>query len=322
MKYFAGIDQGYTKTDVLIGDENGRLLARHIGPGWGDDFFGVQTACAENALSQCGLKLPDVYAFVSSMTEIDTDDIQKKCEADFRERVSNKNSSVYHDSYGAWRTGTNRRPSGAMSLGSGVALAFFHENGSLTNLSDLILWEYQTASTLGLRAFGRACAAALKYWEPTLLTENICEFTETSTLEEAFAKTDCGSDISAMQYQHFAPYVFAAAEKNDKVSIDLIREIGTGLAGYIRSGIKNLGWEDREVPFVLSGGALKGKGYILENVIRENLSGIPNLNLIRARYEPVYGALMLAYDEYHPETAPSVSSEDIQVFNLYRELMN
>lgn len=54
------------------------------------------------------------------------------------------------------------------------------------------LFELQAASILGYRAFGRACASALRYGQPTLLSVDIREFAQTATLEEALAKTVYG----------------------------------------------------------------------------------------------------------------------------------
>ena len=318
MKYFVGIDQGGTKTDVLIGDENGKLLARHIGPGWDEDFFGVQISCAEDALKQCNLSVSDVYAFASSMTGIDNDDGQKWCENTFREKVNNERAFVNNDSFGTWRSATKSRPSCALAVGTATALNFFHENGTCTNVSDAILGEYQSGWALGHRAFERACASAIGFWESTALTENICVFAETKTLEEAFIKTDYGLNSDALSYHLFAPYVLSAAVKGDKVSIDIIDNIGCGLAGFVRAGIVQFGWYSRDIQLVLSGGVLKGGNGIMENVIREALTDIPNLTIFRAQYEPVYGALLLAYDEYNAGVDVKVSVEDVLRFNLKR----
>lgn len=46
IKYFLGIDLGGTKCDVLIGNENGKVMIRHTGTGWNDDdFIGGQIDC-------------------------------------------------------------------------------------------------------------------------------------------------------------------------------------------------------------------------------------------------------------------------------------
>jgi hypothetical protein len=97
--------------------------------------------------------------------------------------------------------------------------------------------------------------------------------------------------------------------------------VGIGLAECIRTGIKNLGWENRKIPLVLSGGSFKGKGYVLEKVIKDHLDDLTNLTLFQAEYEPVYGALLLAYDKYNNGITPQITKKDISKFRLKRELL-
>jgi hypothetical protein len=104
------------------------------------------------------------------------------------------------------------------------------------------------------------------------------------------------------------------------VALDFVNQVGTGLAECIRAGIKDLGWENREIPFVLSGGSFKGNGHIMAKIIKDSLSDFPNLILFQAEYEPVYGALMLAYEKYNNGIVPELSNEDILKFKLKREI--
>jgi hypothetical protein len=58
----------------------------------------------------------------------------------------------------------------------------------------------------------------------------------------------------------------------------------------------------------------------MEKIIRNSLSDMPNLTLFQAEYEPVYGALLLAYEQYNDRIIPNITNEDIAKFNLKREL--
>jgi N-acetylglucosamine kinase-like BadF-type ATPase len=332
MKYFVGVDQGGSKTEILIGDENGTLIDKCIGFGYSEflkevkdnwefqiKYIEQQIKYLNNLLIRNNLEFADIYAITSSMATIDSDDIKISFERDLRRKISVQNVTIYNDMYGAWRAGTDKLPSGVLSIGTGTGIMFFHENGASTNLKGNI--KYQAARELGYRAFLHACFSAIKLLEPTILTEKICEFAQTSTLEEALKKTKNGQDINALSYQFFVPYVYDAVLKKDRVAEDFINEVGRGLAECIRIGIKDLGLENRETPLVLSGGSFKGNGYIMEKVIKDSLSDLPNLTLFQAEHEPVYGALMLAYEKYNNGIVPRVKDEDIAKFKLKRELL-
>lgn len=331
MKYFAGIDQGGSKTDILIGDENGTLIDRYTGCGYSEflkdikdnqDFhtryLDQQIRYLTELLNKNNLSLSDVYAISASVATVNSDDIKNYYEADLREKLSNPNVAVYNDMYGAWRAGTNKLPSGIMAIGTGTGIMFFDDNGNPTDLAGKI--KRQAARELGFRAFLHACFSALGCLEPTILSENICRFAQTSTLEEALKNTKNGQDINALPYQHFIPYIYDAAIKKDRVAQDFINEVGTGLAVCVREGIKNLGWENKPIPLILNGGAFKGNGYIMETIIKESLNDLLNITIHQAEYEPVYGALMLSYDKYNNGLFPKTSEDDINRLNLKRIL--
>jgi len=343
MKYFVGIDQGGSKTEILIGDENGILIDKSTGSGYTEflpelleklqsksldvqgynsefqkKYFDLQITHLKNLLTKNNLELSDVYALVASAAGPDNEDMRISFETELRKRISAENVSLYNDMYGAWRAGTDKRPSGVIAIGTGTGIMLFHENGDSTILTPNI--KHQAARELGYRAFLHACFTAIKILEPTILTEKICEFAKTPTIEEALAKTKHGQDINALPYQFFVPYVYEAALNKDRVALDFVTQVGNGFAECIRTGIKDAGWENREILLVLSGGSFKGKGHVMEKVIKDSLADLQNLILFQAEYEPVYGALMLAYEKYNNGTVPQITSEDISKFKLKREL--
>ena len=225
MKYFVGADCGGTKSEILIGDETGKLTGKYIGAGYlefaTDLHAKLQTGSIDaekfnsefiskyleqtikhldDALAQSNLGLSDVHALFASMAAINGGDMQMNFEKDLRGKMSNQNVSVRNDMYGAWRAGTDKYPSGVIAIGTGTNIMFFDENGSSTSVEGKI--KYQAARALGFRAFMHACYSAIDLLEPTMLTEHICEFAKTKTLEEALAKTNYGSDINSLPEQN------------------------------------------------------------------------------------------------------------------------
>jgi hypothetical protein len=195
---------------------------------------------------------------------------------------------------------------------------FFNDDGTTIGMEENL--KYRAAKELGYRAFLHACYSGLNIFEPTLLSEKVCEFSQTSTIEEAFKKIEYGKDLNILLYQDFVPYIYDAVLQKDRVAEDFINQVGIGFADCILDGIKYLGWETREIAFVLNGGSFKGKGYVLDKVIKNYFKSHPNIKLFQSKYEPVYGALMMSFEIHNNGVFPHISDEDALKFNLQRVL--
>jgi N-acetylglucosamine kinase-like BadF-type ATPase len=191
----------------------------------------------ENLLCKNNLEYSNVYALTACMAAVNSDDMQISIENDLRKKISIHNITMYNDMYGAWRAGTDKLPSGVLAVGTGTGILFFDENRTPTSLTGNI--KHQAARELGYRAFLHACFSARQILEPTILTEKICEFAQTSTIEEALKKTKNGQDINALSHQFFVPYIYDAVLQKDRVAEDFVNELGIRLAECIRTGIKN-----------------------------------------------------------------------------------
>lgn len=331
MKYFVGIDQGGSKCDILVGDEYGNLIDRYINVGYSTFINIVKTneefynKCVEQQIYYMSILLnkhqiesTDIYALAASSALINNDDIRLNYEKALFRNTKAENVTVYNDMISAWRAGTNTYPSGVIGIGTGTGIVLFAENHKSINLAEKI--EKQANRELGFRAFFHACYSALQMLEPTILTEYICKFAETNSIKEALEKTNRGQDINALHYQHFVPFVYEAVLKKDRVAEDFINEVALNYTECIRTGIYEMQLEKTPFTLVLNGGAFKGNGYIMENLLRKHLSDLVNISIIQSEYEPVYGALMLAYEKYN-NFSPNIKKEDISKYNLKRDLV-
>jgi len=316
MEYYVGLDMGGTKTDVLIGDETGKILARYVCPtGPVDDYTVFLIDCMVKALSQCDISLCDIHAFSVCVPWITSDESANRYRDYLQQKISNRNIFTHNDSYAAWRSASHCFPGGVLSAGTGASLSFFLEDeGKVLVHGTSVLSEFQAGKAIGRQGFERGFASAQRYYEPTSLSEAVYEFANTNVIEEIRAKIKDES----LQYPLFTPYVMDAASKGDKVALELVELVGKGLATHIRAGLTHLCLTDRKLEFILTGGVLKGQGNLLECVIRRCLTDIPTLKLVCAKYEPVYGALMIAYERYNVNKAIVINNEDICTYKLLR----
>ena len=78
MRYFVGVDQGGSKTEILLGDENGLIVDKLSGFGYSAfiqdikdssefavRYLGQQVDYLKDLLQRNGIEMPDVYALTA-----------------------------------------------------------------------------------------------------------------------------------------------------------------------------------------------------------------------------------------------------------------
>jgi N-acetylglucosamine kinase-like BadF-type ATPase len=108
--------------------------------------------------------------------------------------------------------------------------------------------------------------------------------------------------------QNFSPLLFAAAEKSDRVALDILYQFALSVSRYPIAAIQKYGADRAEIDIVLSGGLFKAKGTLLQETIATEIHRIaPAARIIEAEYEPVVGAILQLLDtKYQGAIPPSV----------------
>jgi hypothetical protein len=95
----------------------------------------------------------------------------------------------------------------------------------------------------------------------------------------------------------FCPFVVEAAQQGDWKAIDILKEAGCELGRLATAIIRRLGMESDEFVVVPFGGVFKA-GELLFGSFRETLLAVsPGALVVRPRFEPVVGAVLLALNE-------------------------
>ncbi|HSY43638.1 MAG TPA: BadF/BadG/BcrA/BcrD ATPase family protein, partial [Candidatus Acidoferrum sp.] len=104
------------------------------------------------------------------------------------------------------------------------------------------------------------------------------------------------------------PLLFAAAEKSDRVALDILYQFALSISRYPIAAIQKHGAQQAEIDIVLSGGLFKAKGTLLQETIATEIHRVaPAARVIEAEYEPVVGAMLQLLDTtYQVAIPPSV----------------
>jgi N-acetylglucosamine kinase-like BadF-type ATPase len=201
---------------------------------------------------------------------------------------------VKNDTFGGLRAGT-RCPYGVViTAGTGANTAIITRSGQ-----EWVYGYYQNYG--GALDFSKeAIEAVLRAGDgrgaPTRLTELVLGQLGFSTIEDML-KALIAKKVGLASQLALCPRVFEASFKGDEVASELIVRHGLALAEYAVAAIRRFQMQQETFDVVLVGSVFKGPGTLLLDTITMAIHrGAPHARVVRSQFEPVIGAVLLAYD--------------------------
>ena len=311
------IDQGGTKTDILIADKDGNI----IGTGNDRDWTAIAGErrsvrmkriryAAEKAVIEAGINISDIQRVSASCTGADWEFEYETGRKNLRITLGIEQVALYNDCIGALRGGTEilGKDCAVLCLGSGANCAVINREGKEYIYAYYLKDIHQGASAIGSFIFQTVYDAECGLAPATVLTKLLLEKTGYRSVDELFMSITTGRTETEKPwvpvYKDYSPLLFQAIEMGDNTSREYLEWFCAELARYVIIGARKLGMRDREISMVLSGGVPKSgsvMGELLQKRLEEDLPGIKCLD---ARFEPVVGALLLEYDRLYPGGIP------------------
>ncbi len=298
--YVVGVDGGTTKTIALVADDQGHILsaARGGGSNWsGADVeipMSTVVATVQEALQKAGLGGADIAlaSFCLAGADWPEDHVRRHdylLAAGIAQRVVVKN-----DSFGGLRAGTSQPYGVVIAAGTGLNAAAIAPDGR-----EWAFGYYEDGGGAAEVAF-EAMRAALRQddgrGKPTALTAAVLTRLGYPTAE-AMLRARVANEIERGRIYSLCPLVFAAAEAGDEVAAEILVQEGRRLAEYATALIRRFDMQRLEFDVVLAGSVFKGEGPLLVDTITQGIHQVaPHARIVRARFEPAVGAVLLAYD--------------------------
>jgi N-acetylglucosamine kinase-like BadF-type ATPase len=298
--YVIGVDGGSTKTVALVADLSGQIVGMARGVGSNatgenvDEPMEVVARIAREALQKSGVTPQEVALGMFTLAGADwAEDIQRRQCILEREGLARK-VVVKNDTFGGLRAGT-RCPYGVViAAGTGANTAIISRTGQ-----EWAFGYYQTYG--GAYDFSKEAIDAVLRAEdgrgaPTLLTELVLGQLDFSTVEEML-KALVAQKVGLSSQLSLCPRVFEASVAGDEVASELIVRHGMALAEYAVAAIRRFHMLQETFDVVLAGSVFKGPGFLLPETITMAVHrAAPHARVVRSHFEPVVGALLLAYD--------------------------
>lgn len=298
--FFLGVDGGATKTVALVANEQGRILggARGGGSYWrGEDIeiqMGVVIDTAREALAQSRLCGEDIRMGVFTLAGADWPEDHTRREKVLNQAGIAQGVIVKNDSFGGLRAGTSRPFGMVIAAGTSVNAAAIAPDGH-----EWVFGYYETyggATTIAQEAFEAVLRAEDGRDGPTCLTQKVLEKLNFMTVE-AMLRASVLHKIERRQYLSICPVVFESAYEGDPAAESILIRQGKGLSEYVGAMVWRFDMRDLEFEVVLAGSVFKGRGPLLVDTITQEVHRYaPRAVIVRAKFEPVVGSVLLAYD--------------------------
>jgi N-acetylglucosamine kinase-like BadF-type ATPase len=308
-----GVDGGNTKTVAVVASNDGTAVgAGRAGP---SDFYATTTeeaafdAVAEAvdaALAEAGADAGRLRVAVFGMAGADWpedfDDLRDGlCDRGWCDRLL-----VVNDAIAALYAGSPAGVGVVLVAGTGMAIGARAASGAAWHSSN-----WPTAGGgywLGRSALEAVYAADLGVDPPTSLTERVlAHFGESSVEAVLHRRTARGIVRRPMSEAPLAPFVLDEADAGDSVAAGIVDEFGRRLGAHAVAAARRVQLGPEPFPLILAGGVFRHptRRYLATMLDRVN-EAYPGVRPEWSRFEPVAGAVLLAWQEVGVAPTPAL----------------
>lgn len=296
MKYFAGLDGGGSKTELLISDSCGRIICHTVGDC--SNYISTNIAKAsynveyllEKSLACFNIEdiafmsvcIPGIHQYCSNVKIINELLKQNKAE------VSGDEGSAF--------TGALAGSIGIVILsGTGSFAAGLNKSGQRAAAGGWgpLLGDEGSGYFMGIKAI-KAVISQFEYFGPeTILTPMVLEHFKINRVNElksiVYKNGINTKEIASMSYE-----VLKGAQYKDNVCLNIIEESARYLSELAGIIIKKLQMDDGNYNLCLTGG-IRNFGNLLTDPLQKFIAEkYTNISMIEPYFEPVVGSLILS----------------------------
>ena len=309
------IDGGGSKTDVVLVDTQGRVLAQGQGPSSQPQTLGVPRTLAvlDDLVAQvrrdAQLAADEPLADHAAVYLAGMDLPQEIAEIEpfLRARSWAPSLVIDNDTFAVLRAGTQALDAVAVVCGTGINCVGRNAAGAQSRFAALgeITGDWGGGHDLGQQALWHAVRADDGRGPVTALQQAIAKhFDQPDAISVGIAIHF--REISDLRLNELSPLVFSIAAKGDAVAGHLVDRLAGEIAAMATVSMTRLGLLDRPVDLVLGGGVARSRDpRLLERLHEIVLAANPQTTISVVDAAPVVGAALLGLDTLGTLNAPT-----------------
>ncbi|TDC85517.1 ATPase [Micromonospora sp. KC606] len=302
MRLYLAVDGGGSKTDVVIGDETGGVLAVAKGPPTCHQMIGLPEAMrrlrelVRSTLTRAGL--PDSTAFDRVECYLSGADLPAEVEM-LTSAVAGfgwgHSIHVGNDTYAVLRAGTAAPNAIGIVCGTGINCVARAADGRTTGFWSIgeVSGDWGSGWSLGSLALWHATRDHDGRGPSTTLGGAVAAHFDLPDMDAVIAAFHYGH-IAPERRQELTPLIFMHAAEGDRVSASLVSRLAREIVMLATVAGRRLGILDSSHDVALGGGVIRPRHPMLLRAVQRRLPASATLVIVDAR--PVLGAARYALD--------------------------
>lgn len=321
--YVIGADGGGTKTELVLIDELGNLIAKErVGSTNYQAMGGAKVkqellAGFNKLVKKSNIQLNKINHIFLGLAGAGRKSDQNEILALFRDMEIGGRLSVESDAIVALAGAFGTEPGIIIISGTGAICFGKNKEGKVVRSGG---WGYLLGDEGSGYYIGRsAIIAALKYFdgrgEKTDLLQKITQHFNLNSIEEIIPQI-YQNKIDRIKIADLAPIVFERAKIGDIISDEIIKKTGQELGRLAKAVAEKLGITGEEIKVGLIGSIFKQKELLINNIAKELYEVSWNVSVSEPLFEPSVGAGLMALQKL------KLNIDETVIFNLQNSLKN
>jgi N-acetylglucosamine kinase-like BadF-type ATPase len=297
-----GLDQGGSKTHVIVGTAEGRILGFGTAPGACHSIHGMGAAmagvrlAAQKALAQAGLSSGEIDIVFAGMTGMDWPEEEELLRGALSAELHIGRVHVVNDCLIAMRGGTSHSYGAVLCAGSGLNCAALSPDGRQYVYGFYIQDADQGGGALSNAAVQAVLDAEAGLVPATALTPRLLAHCNCATVDELLRRKVSGG-LDPATWLALPKLLDTAALDGIPAAIGLFAYYGRRWALYVISALRKLELLDTPLDLVLSGSIFKCRDRTLTDTLSAELAAAAaSARVVEAAFEPVAGAYLLGIE--------------------------
>lgn len=295
------VDAGGSKTDVVVLDATGELVAHRRGDGASPQLIGLPAAIGR-VTALVADALPEGAAVRLARLCISGLDLplelERYAEAIAAEPWTPADTVADNDLFALLRAGTDHPDAAAVICGTGINALAVRSDGATARFAALggISGDWGGGIGLGQAALWHAARAVDRRGPATSLVDVLPAVFARPDVDALIAALHFG-EISSIELHRAVPAVLAASADGDAVARSLVERQAEEIVAMASSALDRLALSGSAVPVVLGGGIVRSGDPVLTEGIRARLAErMPHAWTETVDAAPIVGAGLLALD--------------------------
>lgn len=299
IRYVLGFDGGGTKTECLLANVQGEILARAIaGPsnpmrtGYTRAWFSLSEA-ADVVLGRQKIKAGDISAVCTGVGGAGRPGVAKRVTTFFERSFPNARVRVTTDLEIAFEAAFGTGEGILLLAGTGSAAFGRDASGRTARAGGRGPWfsDEGSAFDIGRRAFAGVSKAEEHRGAQTALSKRLFTWHQAQSWESLYDRISKNADDV---FPQTFPLVAQLADKEDGVCREILSVAAQSLAELATCVRDELGWRDREILIAKAGGVHGRSKYLDQAIDTELHKAIPTARLAPMKISPAEAAVQMA----------------------------